>query len=134
MPKTKAEILIERASALLKRRYDVDGHHSVVASAVLAKSGKIYTALNVGTTQPSLATCAEMIAIGMGHTAERDFEIDMIVAMRDIPSYIVSPCGRCREYIADYGAHARVIVPADNRRGYTLEKISDLIPNKYRKK
>ncbi len=134
MAQSKADVLIQRASALLKKRYDIDGHHSVVAASVLSKSGKIYTALNLGTVQPSLATCAEMIAIGMGHAAERNFEIDMIVAVRDLPSCVVSPCGRCREYIADYGPRARVIVPADNRRGWELAKISDLIPNKYAKK
>ena len=131
-----AEDLIKKTSDLLKKRYvkAVEEHHVVVAASVLSKSGKVYTALNIGTYQPSIATCAEINAIGMGHTAEKDFEIDMIVAMRDLPSYIVSPCGKCREYISDYGPKARVIMQSDSKKGWSLVKISDLFPDKYEKK
>ena len=104
MIKPTTEDLIKKTANLLKKRYnpDIHAHHNVVAATVLAKSGKTYTALNAGTYQPSIGTCAEIIAIGMGSTAEKDFEIDTIVALRDVPPYPISPCGKCREYIADY--------------------------------
>ena len=89
-----AEELIEQARALLRKRYCKSGHHSVVAAALLTQSGKVFTALNTGTTQPSIATCAEIIAIGMAHTAEVGMEIDMIVAVRDPEAYVISPCGK----------------------------------------
>lgn len=131
------DALIKKAWDLLKNRYCEDGHHSVIAAALLTKSGKVFTSLNTGTNQPSVATCAEMIAIGMANTDAADMEIDLIVAVRGWPEggyYIVSPCGRCREYILDYGPNARVIVPADNKKGYTVVPATDLLPNKYRKK
>ena len=136
MTKIKTEDLIQKTSALLKKRYnpDIHLHHAVVAATVLSKAGKTYTAINAGTYQPSLATCAEIIAIGMGHTAEPNFEIDTIVAMRDVPPYPISPCGKCREYIFDYGPKAKVVMPADNKKGWQLVKIADLIPGKYEKK
>ena len=136
MKKTTVQDLIDKTSSLLKKRYakDVEKHHVVVAASVLAKSGKVYTSLNIGTYQPSIATCAEIGAIGMGHTAEKDFEIDTIVAMREIPSYVISPCGKCREYISDYGPKAKVVMPADNKKGWELVKIMDLIPGKYTKR
>jgi len=136
MTKTTPEQLIKKTADLLKKRYNpaIKDHHTVVAASVLAKSGKIYTSINAGTYQPSIATCAEIIAIGMGNTAEKDFEIDTIVAMRDIPPYPISPCGKCREYISDYGPKAKVIMPADNKKGWALVKITDLIPGKYVKK
>ena len=136
MTKIKPEELIKKAADLIKKRYNPDfhKHHIVVAAAVLSKSGKIYTSVNTGTYQPSIATCAEIVAIGMGNTAEKDFEVDTIVAMRDVPPYPISPCGKCREYISDYGPKAKVIMPADNRKGWELVKIADLIPNKYVKK
>ena len=130
----KAETLIKEARNLIRERYCKEGHHSVVAAALLTKSGQIYTAINVGTTQPSVATCAEIIAIGMAHRAEPDMEIDMIVAVRDPSAYVISPCGKCREYIADYGPEAKVIVPVDNEVGYAVVSIMDLLPNKYEKK
>jgi len=134
MKKYTPEDLIKKSCDLLKKRYQKDGHHSVVCATVLAKSGKVYTALNTGTYQPSVAICAETIAIGMGHTAEKDFEIDTIVAVRGMPSYPISPCGRCREYIADYGPKAKVIVPASNKKGWKVMKIAELLPEKYEKK
>ena len=135
MKKTTVQDLIDKTSSLLKKRYakDVEKHHVVVAASVLAKSGKVYTSLNIGTYQPSIATCAEISAIGMGHTAEKDFEIDTIVAMRDLPSYVISPCGKCREYIADYSDDAIVVVP-DEKDEYALVHVSELLPNKYVKK
>ena len=133
--KITAEQLIHKSCEMLKKRYQEDGHHSVVSASVLAKSGKVYTSLNTGTYQPSVATCAEIIAIGMGHAAEKDFEIDTIVALRGGESpYPISPCGKCREYIADYGPKAKVVVPADNKKGWKLMKIADLLPEKYVKR
>lgn len=132
--KITPEQLISKSCALLKKRYERGGHHSVVCACVLSKAGNVYTSLNAGTYQPSISTCAEIIAIGMGHTAEKDFEIDTIVAMRDLPSYPISPCGKCREYIADYGPKAKVVVPAKNKKGWKLVKIADLLPEKYVKK
>ena len=136
MTKMKPEELIKKAGDLIKKRYNPDfhEHHTVVAACVLSKSGKVYTAVNAGTYQPSIATCAEIIAIGMGNTAEKDFEIDTIVAMRDVPPYPISPCGKCREYISDYGPKAKVVMPTENKKGWELVKIADLLPGKYVKK
>ena len=134
--KTTTQELIDKTAQLLKKRYvkAVEQHHAVVAATVLSKAGKVYSALNIGTYQPSIATCAEICAIGMGHTAEKDFEIDTIVAMREVPSYVISPCGKCREYISDYGPKAKVVMPDDSKKGWHLEKIADLLPSKYSKR
>lgn len=132
---TKADALIAAARDLLKRRYEKEGHHVVVAAALLTTSGRIYAGLHVGTTQPSIATCAEIITIGMAHTAEEHMEIDMIVAVRDPSAYIIAPCGKCREYIADYGPNARVVMPDETAEaGYKIVPVADLLPDKYCKK
>ena len=134
MTKLTTQNLVDMAKDLMAARYQKTGHHSVVSAVVLTKSGHVYQALNTGTTQPSVATCAEIIAIGMANTAEIGMQIDTIVAVRDIPSYVISPCGKCREYIADYGPNAKVVLPAKNKRGWTIGKIGDLLPCKYEKK
>lgn len=134
MIKVTTQNLVDMAKDLMAARYKKAEHHSVVAAVVLTKAGHVYQALNAGTTQPSVATCAEIIAIGMANTAEVDMQIDTIVAVRDIPSYVISPCGKCREYIADYGPKAKVVLPAKNKRGWTIGSIADLLPNKYEKK
>ena len=126
--------LIAQARALIQQRYCKEGHHSVVAAALLTESGKVFTALNAGTNQPSIATCAEIIAIGMANTDDPEMRIAMIVAVRDREAYVISPCGKCREYIVDYGPKARVIVPASNDKGYEVVAATSLIPNKYVKR
>lgn len=131
----KAEKLIKTARQLITRRYEKDGHHSVVGVTLITKKGNVYSALNIGTHQPTVGACAEQIAIGMAHSAEENVDIDMIVAIRSegTHDYIISPCGRCREYIADYSTNAKVIVPNGNVKEYTIETIRDLLPVKYAK-
>lgn len=132
MKTKKYDFLIDEAKALIQKRYCKLGHHTVVAAALLTKSGKIYSALNVGTYQPSIATCAEIIAIGMALKDDPDVQIEAIVAVRDAEGYIITPCGKCREYIADYSDDAFVCVPVDDR--YEFFPISKLLPDKYAKK
>lgn len=132
--KVTPEELIKKAQNLLKERYEKEGHHIIVAAALLSEKGNIYTGLHVGTTQPSVATCAEIIAIGQALMAEKDIQIALIVAVRDEEGYIISPCGKCREYIADYGKNAQVIVPEENEKGYEVVSIHDLLPKKYKKR
>lgn len=135
MTSVSPEQLIETARALLRERYQREGHHTVVAAALLTKQGNVYAGLHVGTTQPSVATCAEIITIGMALTAEKNMEIDMIVAVRDRSGYVISPCGKCREYIADYSqGQARVIVPVGESDDWEVVSINELLPNKYCKR
>ena len=133
MNKTSPELLVRLAKDLIRARYEKTGHHSVVAAVLLTKNGNVYQAINAGTYQPSISTCAEIIAIGIAHTAEPDMEIDTIVAVRDVEPYVIAPCGKCREYIADYGPKAKVLMPAKNKRGWTPMEIGKLLPLKYRK-
>ena len=134
MNNTAPDLLVRLAKDLIRSRYEKAGHHAVVAAVLLTKNGNVYQALNVGTYQPSISTCAEIVAIGLAHTAEPDMEIDTIVAVRDIEPYVIAPCGKCREYIADYGPKAKVLMPAKNKRGWTPMVIDKLLPMKYRKR
>ena len=129
------EQVIRAAQELIKKRYQKDGHHFVVAAALLTYNGNLYTGLNLGTTQPSISMCAETSAIAQAVMAEPDMKIKLIAVARDKEAYLVSPCGRCREFIADYGdENTLVVVPADNAQGYDVRKIGDLLPVKYEKK
>ena len=129
----KYDFLIQVAKDLIKERYEKEGHHSVVAAALLTTDGKIYTALNTGTYQPSVATCAEIIAIGMAHTAQKGMKIEAIAAVRDPQAYVITPCGKCREYIADYSDDALVAIPV-GENDYKMVPVSELLPHKYTKR
>ena len=129
----KYDFLIQAAKDLIKERYEKEGHHSVVAAALLTTDGKVYTSLNVGTYQPSIATCAEIIAIGMAHAAQKGMKIEAIAAVRDPEAYVITPCGKCREYIADYSDNALVAVPVGSD-DYKMVPVSELLPDKYTKR
>ena len=53
--------LIATAKKLIQERYCKEGHHSVVAAALLTESGKVFTALNAGTNQIGRASCRERV-------------------------------------------------------------------------
>ena len=118
---------MENAHRLLSARYRQDRHE--IGAALRTRRGQVFAAVNVDTRLRRMAVCAEVIAIGIA-AAAGDTEIEAIVAVnRD--GRVVSPCGACREAIADYGADALVIVPGEG--GPEVVPISELLPLRYRK-
>lgn len=117
--------LIDTASQLITARFKADYHE--IGAALITCSGQVFSAVHLEATVGRIAVCAEAVAIGMAATAG-DTEIEMIVAVNRF-GQVVSPCGMCRELIADYAPDARVIVPGET--GPILVAISDLLPNKY---
>ncbi len=129
--------LRQSASDLIEARYEPKRH--VIAAAVMGASGKVYAAVNLDSYLRRAAICAEAGAISAAMTAgERG--ITGILAMRHdreggpehAQPQLVSPCGICRELIADYGMDAVVFVPAENK-DFSAETISSLLPNRYAK-
>ena len=119
--------LVEAAHGLLVARYREDRHE--IAAALRTRDGETYAAVNVDTRLRRMGVCAEIVAIGMA-AAAGNTEIEAIVAVnRD--GLVVSPCGACRETIADYAPDARVIVPGE--AGPEEIPISTLLPRRYRK-
>lgn len=126
--------LVEAATALLRRRWRP--HRQQVAAAVRMADGSVHAAVNLDTHVSSAAVCAETGAIAMGVSAGGG-AVDTIVAVSrpsaagpDGAIAIVSPCGRCREVIADYGPAARVVIAADGE-GARIMTIEALLPAKY---
>ncbi|MGA8143458.1 MAG: cytidine deaminase [Candidatus Acidiferrales bacterium] len=126
--------LIEAAKDIIRRRYRPDWH--VVGAAVRMTSGRIYTGVHLEANVGRAAVCAEAIALGKA-VCEGDEEIDTIVAVyhprsgsADQEIRVVTPCGICREMIADYGPKAKVIVPGGGNEVNTVP-ISELLPARY---
>jgi cytidine deaminase len=126
--------LIEIASDLIRQHYRNDRQN--VGAALLTRSGRIFTGVNLDTHLRRMAVCAEAVVLGRAISEIGDTGIDTIVAVRhpdptaeDRSIAVVSPCGSCRELIWDYDANARVIVPGKN--GPTVATIGELLPNKY---
>ena len=100
-----------------------------VGSAVLA-GGTIYTGANIENASYGLAICAErtavIAAVLAGHKA-----IEAVAVYTDArpPS---SPCGACRQFIAEFADPAGVQIIAFNREGMRREwTLAQLLPDAF---
>jgi cytidine deaminase len=125
--------LIEAARALIRERYRENRHH--IAAALRTRSGKIHTGLHLDTYVGRASVCAEAVAVGKA-LAAGDGDIAAIVSVRhprpreaNQEIQVVSPCGICREMLADFASGSEVIVPANGELVRVAPK--DLLPNKY---
>ncbi len=101
---------------------------SPVGAAVLASSGAVYAGCNVENSSYGLAVCAERNAVFQAVAAgERRVEAVAIFAGTDSPP---SPCGACREVIAEFGPQARIVSrsPRGPERHWRL---GDLLPHRF---
>ena len=91
------EKLLQEAKKYSKKRilseYAYCGH---VSCALMSKTGKIYTGININ-SKCALGNCAEHAAI-LEMLKYGESEIKKIVAY-SLKGYIYSPCGKCRELI-----------------------------------
>lgn len=105
------------------------GHHDMtagaVAAAIVAHSGKVYTGICIEVAC-GLGFCSEHAAVAE-MLKERETMIDMVVAVSK--SGVESPCGRCRELMAQIDPRnlkARVILA--NSQVVTL---GELLPHRW---
>jgi len=99
-----------------------------VGCAVLTAGGATYTGCNVENASYGLTICAERAAIAAAVAAEGPRTRILTVAVHaDTPS--CSPCGACRQVIAELGPAAVVVYRRDGhlvRRG-----IAELLPDAF---
>lgn len=103
-----------------------DGANHTVAAAVRDASGRIHTGVNV--FHFTGGPCAELVVLGVARVAGAG-ELESIVAVGDEDRGVLSPCGRCRQVLADLHGGLRVILPT----GGALAAVSavDLLPFRY---
>ncbi len=99
-----------------------------VGAAVLCSSGKVYAGCNVENAAYPATLCAERNAISSA-IAAGERSIVRIVVIADSPRP-VSPCGMCRQVIAELAPNARVLLT--NLAGATEETTADaLLPGAF---
>ena len=130
------EALIAAARDIITRRYAENRHH--IASAVRTRSGNVYTAVHLDTYVGRASVCAEAVAVGKA-LAEGDKDIATVVSVRhprpretNQEIQVVSPCGICRELLADFARDCTVIIPIDEKLARV--PVADLLPSKYFRK
>jgi cytidine deaminase len=118
--------LVERAIQARQMAYAKYSNYQVGA-ALLTRSGKVYTGANVENAAYPLSLCAERVAIFKAVTeGEREF-----VALAVATSNGGTPCGSCRQVMAEFGQDMRVLI-ADAEGNVRQEvTVSDLLPGAF---
>ncbi|MGE5221861.1 MAG: cytidine deaminase [Omnitrophica WOR_2 bacterium] len=98
-----------------------------VGAALLASSGKIYSGVNVENAAYPSSICAERVAVYKAVSeGEREF-----VAMAIVTNNGGSPCGSCRQVLAEFGLETTVIL-ADQDGGILKElTVAELLPDAF---
>jgi len=98
-----------------------------VGAALLTASGRIYDGVNVENAAYPTTICAERVAVFKAVSeGERDFQAIAVVTENG-----GSPCGSCRQVLAEFGLEITVII-ADTA-GNLIEELtlSDLLPQAF---
>ena len=97
-----------------------------VGAALLTGSGQVYTGVNVENASYGLAICAERTAAVKAVSAgEREF-----VAIAVVTDNGGSPCGACRQVLAEFGPQMRIIL-ADSAGESRVYCMSELLPDSF---
>ena len=96
-----------------------------VGAALLTTSGKVYDGVNIESAAYPTSMCAERVAVFKAVSeGERRFE-----AIAVVTSNGGSPCGSCRQVLAEFGVDTVVLLA--NSEGRLLKEISvaELLPD-----
>ena len=118
------EQLLRRAWTARDQAYAPYSHFAVGA-ALLGESGEVYLGCNVENISFGLTICAERCAVTQAVAkGERQFRMIAIVSDSKAP---VSPCGACRQVLAEFAPALPVV--CENRIGERFTaSLAELLP------
>jgi cytidine deaminase len=98
-----------------------------VGAALLTASGRVYDGVNVENAAYPTGICAERVAVFKAVSeGEREFDAIAVVTAKG-----GSPCGSCRQVLAEFGLHTIVLL-ADNDGQIVRETtVADLLPDAF---
>ena len=123
------ERLVEAARAARARAYAPYSRFAVGA-AVLTRAGDIVTGANVENASYGLTLCAERVALSRalqeGHEAG---DLLALAVAADTPAP-VTPCGACRQWLAEL-APAATVYCAGRADSFLTVTVADLLPHAF---
>lgn len=94
-----------------------------VGAVLVSGDGRIFTGCNVENLSYGLTICAERVALGAAVAAgAKDIIAGVVVADTKCP---ISPCGACRQVLAEFGDPRMLLVCKEAREEFQL---SELLP------
>lgn len=127
MDNRQIEHLISEAEAARAQAY-VPYSHFTVGAAVLAKDGRIFRGCNIENASYGLTICAERTAIFKA-ISEGARELAAIAVVCDTPA-VASPCGACRQVMAEFGDGLTVIL-ANLTGKRIITTVADILPGAF---
>jgi cytidine deaminase len=119
------EVLIQQAIAARQQAYAPYSNYRVGA-ALLCADGTIITACNVENAAYGATICAERVALTAAVAqGKRDF-----LALAVATSNGGSPCGVCRQVMAELGPHMTVYI-GDKTGAYRTTSVAELLPDSF---
>lgn len=99
-----------------------------VGAAILADNAQIYTGCNIENSSYGLTMCAERNALAsMLADSGSLFPVAIAVVGREgEPCY---PCGACRQVLAEFNPHMKVILESD--QGLIVRSLDDYLPYRF---
>ena len=125
--------LFREAVAVREKAYTPYSNFKVGA-ALLAKSGKIYHGCNIENAAYTPTNCAERTAFFKAVSeGEMEFEKIAIVGGKEEPNELVSPCGVCRQVMAEFCDESFTIL-LGNSKGIKSFSLKEILPLSFTKK
>lgn len=119
--------LIEQSIESVKRSYSPYSRFKVGA-AVLTKDNKIFTGTNIESISYSLTICAERVAVAKA-VSEGHRNIKAIAIASNKRAF-VSPCGACRQFLAEFCKDMSVIL-VKSKSDVKIFNLSELLPENF---
>ncbi len=120
------QALLDLANEARRRAYAPYSNYPVGA-ALRTKSGRLFTGCNIENAAYPQGMCAERVAIFKAVSeGEREFEALAVVT----PSG-GSPCGGCRQVMAEFGLEMRVLIGDAEGRLLREVTVADLLPGAF---
>jgi cytidine deaminase len=101
-----------------------------VGAAVLLDSGEVFTGCNVENASYGLTNCAERTAIFSAVAAKGKITITAVAAFV-ASGTACSPCGACRQVIAEF-ARPDTLILYQGANGVVETTIADLLPDSFK--
>ena len=126
LTKHDKQALIDLANIARQRAYAPYSNYPV-GSSLRTKTGRIYTGVNIENAAYPQTMCAERVAIFKA-VSEGEKEFEVITVVTDNGG---SPCGGCRQVMAEFGLGTIVLMADGNGRIVKETTVKELLPEAF---
>lgn len=117
--------------AIENKKYSYSPYSNFRVSAlVVTRSGEIYKGVNIENASYPATICAERSALTSA-ISDGHLEIDLVIITADADD--TSPCGVCRQFMAEFLDEKSRIVLANSEKDYKVYTMEEILPLSFKK-